>query len=86
VIHADGTARIQAVTRTECPGFHRLISAFARRTGVPMLLNTSFNSQEPIVCTPADALRTFLRTDLDVLAIGDYLVERPGSQVAPAQP
>jgi carbamoyltransferase len=51
-----------------------------------MLLNTSFNSQEPIVCTPADALRTFLRTDLDVLAIGDYLVERPGSQVAPAQP
>ena len=77
IVHEDGTARIQAVEAHEAPKFHRLIQAFAKRTGVPMLLNTSFNSQEPIVCTPEDALRTFLQTDLDALVIGDFLVDRP---------
>ena len=77
IVHEDGTARIQAVDVDEAPRFHQLIKAFANRTGVPMLLNTSFNSQEPIVCTPEHALRTFLETDLDGLVIGDFMVDRP---------
>jgi carbamoyltransferase len=76
-VHEDGTARIQAVDVDEAPRFHQLIKVFANRTGVPMLLNTSFNSQEPIVCTPEHALRTFLETDLDGLVIGDFMVDRP---------
>lgn len=77
IVHEDGTARIQAVDVDEAPRFHHLIKAFANRTGVPMLLNTSFNSQEPIVCTPEHALRTFLETELDGLVIGDFMVDRP---------
>lgn len=74
VTHVDGTARVQTVDPGTHPAFHRLIAAFAARTGVPAVLNTSFNDREPIVETPADALATFLRTDLDALVIGDYLV------------
>jgi len=76
VKHVDGTARLQALTRDADPRFHALITAFEEITGIPMVLNTSFNSQEPIVCTPQDALRTFLRTDLDALVLGDHLVTR----------
>jgi carbamoyltransferase len=58
------------------PRYHRLISEFAARTGVPMVLNTSFNDSEPIVCTPDDAIATFRKTAIDHLAIGDHLVSR----------
>ncbi len=73
VVHVDGTSRIQTVSAEANPRYHRLISEFYERTGVPMVLNTSFNDSEPIVCTPADALATFLKTRIDALAIGDYL-------------
>lgn len=77
ITHADGTARLQTVARAEQPLFHALLTAFARRTGVPVLLNTSFNiSGQPVVCTPADAVDCFLRTGLDVLALGPYLVKK----------
>ncbi len=76
VTHADGTARIQTVSENENPRFWRLIKEFEKLSGVPVLLNTSFNENEPIVCTPEDAVRCFLRTNFDVLAIGDYLVEK----------
>lgn len=77
VSHVDGTARIQLVHREANPRFHELISRFHVRTGVPMVLNTSFNDSEPIVCSPADAVRTFLATRIDVLVLGDLLVRRP---------
>jgi carbamoyltransferase len=73
----DGTARPQTVDAADNPRYHRLICAFADLTGVPMVLNTSFNDSEPIVCSPVDALRTFRSTRIDAVALGDYLVERP---------
>jgi carbamoyltransferase len=76
VAHVDGTARIQLVHREANPRFHELISRFHARTGVPMVLNTSFNDSEPIVCSPTDAVRTFLATRIDVLVLGDLLVRR----------
>jgi carbamoyltransferase len=65
------------VRRETNPRFHALISAFHAKTGVPVVLNTSFNDDEPIVCTPGDAIETFLKTEIDFLAIGDFLVDRP---------
>lgn len=76
VVHRDGTARLQTVTQELNPFYHSLISCFHARTGVPLLLNTSFNDSEPIVETPEDALRCFLRTGIDYLYIGGYLVRR----------
>ncbi len=76
VTHVDGTARVHSVSREANPLYHRLITAFGARTGVPVLLNTSFNIQEPIVNTPAEAIRTFLASDMDLLAIGGYLCDR----------
>jgi len=77
IVHVDGTARVQTVTREDNPRFHALISAFAERTGVPVLLNTSFNVRgEPIVEVPFDAMDCFLATGLDVLVIHDWLVEK----------
>jgi len=76
VVHVDGTSRIQAVRRETNPRYHRLISEFYKRTGVPVVLNTSFNDSEPIVCTPEDAIRTFLRTEIDYLAVGDFLLSK----------
>jgi carbamoyltransferase len=78
VVHVDGTARIQTVDQTN-PRFRSLLQAFQHQTGVPVLLNTSFNVQEPIVCTPEDAISCFLRTEVDWLAMGNLLVERPGA-------
>lgn len=80
VVHVDGTARVQTVSRRTNPLFHRLISEFGRRTGVPVLLNTSFNDAgEPIVCSPSEAIRCFRGTGLDALVLGPYFVERsPG--------
>ncbi len=76
VTHIDGTGRVQLVNKKTNPLYHKLISEFRRLTGVPILLNTSFNDNEPIVCSPEDALKTFLRTKMDYLAIGPYLVSK----------
>jgi carbamoyltransferase len=77
VTHVDGTSRIQTVTADRQPLYHRLISAFAARTGTPLVLNTSFNVMgEPIVCTPADAVACYLGTGIDALALGGYWVEK----------
>ncbi len=76
VTHADGTARVHTVNRLINPRYWELISEFEKITGVPVLLNTSFNENEPIVCNPEQAVDCFLRTQFDVLAIGDYLVEK----------
>ncbi|MEU6551572.1 carbamoyltransferase C-terminal domain-containing protein [Streptomyces sp. NPDC046915] len=76
-LHVDGTARIQCVMPEQRP-FHRLISAFADRTGVPAVLNTSFNVREPIVETPGQALGTFLSSELDYLVIEDFVVSKKG--------
>ncbi|WP_214109560.1 carbamoyltransferase family protein [Acrocarpospora catenulata] len=76
VVHVDGTARAQTVDPAVNPRFAALIGHFGKITGVPVVLNTSFNDQEPIVETPADALATFQATDLDALCLGDYLVQK----------
>ncbi len=76
VTHVDGTARVHTVTAAANPLYHRLITAFGARNGVPVLLNTSFNIQEPIVNTPAEAIATFLRSDMDLLAIGGFVCDR----------
>ena len=74
--HADGTGRLQTVTEVDNGRYYRLIHRFFARTGVPMVLNTSFNENEPIVCTPRQALDCFLRTRMDMLVLGDVLVRR----------
>jgi len=77
VVHRDGTGRLQTVEEEDNPMFYRLIKAFQEKTGIPMLVNTSFNVKgEPIVCTPEDALRTFHTSGLDALVIGDYIIEK----------
>jgi carbamoyltransferase len=76
ILHA-GACRVQTVSQEDAPRFHALLSRVGARTGVPVLLNTSFNdADEPIVSSPADALRTFQRTDLDALVLGPFLVQR----------
>jgi carbamoyltransferase len=74
VNHVDDTGRLQTVTREGNPMYYDLISAFQRKTGIPVILNTSFNENEPIVCTPQEAIDCFQRTRMDVLAIGPFLV------------
>jgi carbamoyltransferase len=76
ITHVDGSGRLQTVSAGSNPRFWRLIKAFERRTGVPMLLNTSFNENEPIVLTPEEALDCFLRTRMDVLVMGGHSVQR----------
>lgn len=76
VVHVDHTARVQTVDPTAAPDFAAVIDSFRRITGVPILLNTSYNDQEPIVEAPAHALATFQACDLDAACIGDYLIER----------
>ena len=76
VTHVDGTGRLQTVSRRANPRYWKLISAFERETGVPMVLNTSFNENEPIVNTPAEALDCFLRTRMDRLVMGDVVLSR----------
>ncbi|HEY3975016.1 MAG TPA: carbamoyltransferase C-terminal domain-containing protein [Candidatus Sulfotelmatobacter sp.] len=77
VNHVDDTGRLQSVTREENPMYYDLISAFHRKTGIPVILNTSFNENEPIVCTPEEAIDCFQRTRMDTLAIGPFLVVKP---------
>jgi carbamoyltransferase len=75
--HVDGTGRLQTVTREANPPYHALISAFRDLTGVPVVLNTSFNDNEPIVCSPEEAIDCFRRTQMDALVLGDFLISRP---------
>jgi carbamoyltransferase len=76
VTHVDGTGRLQTVRRVQNPLYYRLIEHFYQRTGIPMLLNTSFNENEPIVCRPEEALDCFLRTRMDLLVMGNHVIER----------
>ncbi len=76
VTHVDGSGRLQTVSARTNPLYHRLISCFFRKTGVPIVLNTSLNENEPIVRTPAEAISCFLRTDMDVIVIGSLLINR----------
>ena len=76
VTHVDGSGRLQTVHADTNPRYHALISAFHEQTGVPLVLNTSFNENEPVVCTPAEALDCFLRTKMDVLVMGNWVVRR----------
>lgn len=77
VIHKDDTVRAQLVSGADNPRYYELIAEFERRTGVPLVLNTSFNDSEPIVCSPQDAIKTFMTTRINYLALGSYLVSRP---------
>ncbi len=74
--HVNGSGRLQTVTERPNPRYYRLIRAFERETGVPLVLNTSFNENEPVVCRPEEAMDCFLRTKMDVLVLGDLFVER----------
>jgi len=76
VTHLDGSGRLQTVSADSNSRYYKLISEFQKKTGVPILLNTSFNENEPVVCRPEEALKTFLRTKMDVLVLGDWMVER----------
>ena len=77
ITHVDYSARIQTVSRHTNPEFHAILSAFERLTGCPLLVNTSFNVRsEPIVCTPADAYRCFMRTGIDVLVLNKFLLHK----------
>lgn len=77
VRHADGTARVQTVNAEQNPLLYDLLRAFGELTGVPVLVNTSFNTRgEPVVCSPRDALESFFTSPLDALVIGNFLVEK----------
>jgi carbamoyltransferase len=77
VTHVDGSARVQTVTRADNPAFHSVLSAFQARTGCPVLINTSFNVRgEPIVCTPTEAYRCFMRTHIDALVVGNFVLHK----------
>jgi len=75
VVHVDGTGRVQTVSKKDCPQYHKLISAFYKITGVPIIVNTSFNdNDEPMVETPLDALLCFLRTNIDCLVYNSHII------------
>src|SRR5205807_9872429 len=77
-VHVDGTARPQLVSERTNPSFHRILRGYFERSGIPALINTSFNMhEEPIVCSPADAIRASLMGNIDYLAIGPLLVPHP---------
>jgi carbamoyltransferase len=77
VTHIDYTARIQTVNRDDNPLYHDLIEAFYRKSGCPVIINTSFNVRgEPIVCTPEEAWRCFMRTEMDYLVLGSFLLAK----------
>jgi len=84
VTHVDGSGRLQTVEPHMNPFFHMLISEFHALTSVPMVLNTSFNEQEPIVCRPEEALDCFLRTQMDALVLGGYFVNRRSQRIVMA--
>jgi len=76
VTHADGTARVHTVNQRTNPKFWQLIYEFEQLTQMPILLNTSFNDNEPIVCTPEDAFKCFQQTEIDVLVLEDFIVTK----------
>jgi carbamoyltransferase len=79
VTHVNGSGRLQTVTAEQNPRYYALIKAFFNLTGVPIVLNTSFNENEPVVCSPFEALNCFLRTKMDILVLGDFMVQRQSS-------
>jgi carbamoyltransferase len=83
VTHVDGSGRLQTVYRDTNERYYDLISLVHQMTGVPMVLNTSFNENEPVVCKPSEALECFLRTKMDLLVLGDWVVERADGASAP---
>ena len=77
ITHVDGTGRLQTVRKEYNPKYHKLIRTFGEATGVPVVLNTSFNLKgEPIVNTPAEAFRTFSRSGMDYLVLGEYIIKK----------
>jgi len=86
VTHVDGSGRLQTVSHFTNPRYHRLIENFRDLTGIPMVLNTSFNENEPVVCKPEEALDCFLRTKMDKLVLGNVMVARRGSVVVDFRP
>jgi carbamoyltransferase len=76
VTHVDGSGRLQTVDEKTNPRYYQLINEFKKLTGVPMVLNTSFNENEPVVCKPEEALETFLRTKMDILVLSDWIIKR----------
>jgi carbamoyltransferase len=77
ITHVDNTARVQTVNRDANPRYWKLIKAFEENTGIPLVLNTSFNLRgEPIVCSPEEAISTFERTEMDLLVLGDFVVAK----------
>ena len=85
VTHVNGSGRLQTVNESQNPRYYRLIQAFAGITGVPIVLNTSFNENEPVVCRPEEALACFLRTKMDLLVLGDWMISRAGELESLAQ-
>jgi carbamoyltransferase len=84
VTHVDDSARIQTLTRDQNPRFHALLDRFHRASGCPLLVNTSFNVRgEPIVCSPDDAYRCFVNTEMDCLVMGNYLLDRAAQPQKP---
>lgn len=80
VTHVDGSGRLQTVSERTNPRYHKLISVFRDLTGVPMVLNTSFNENEPVVCSPVEAFDCFIRTKMDVLVLGNWVVQRTNTE------
>jgi carbamoyltransferase len=77
VVHVDGSGRLQTVSRKQNPLYYELIQEFEKLTGIPIVLNTSFNLKgEAVVCSPTDALRTFFSSGLDALVLGPFLIEK----------
>jgi len=86
VTHVDGSGRLQTVTSSTNPRYHKLIENFRDLTGIPMVLNTSFNENEPVVCKPEEALDCFLRTKMDKLVLGNVIIARRGSAATDFNP
>jgi carbamoyltransferase len=87
VVHIDGTARPQIIDRETNPSYYRIVDEYRKRTGLPSIVNTSFNMhEEPIVCSPSDAVRAFRESKIDYLAIGNYLVKNLSAAVSAGRP
>jgi carbamoyltransferase len=87
VTHVDYSARVQTISAGQNPLFHALLRRFEQKTGCPVLVNTSFNVRgEPVVCTPDDAYRCFVNTEMDYLAIGSFLLERTAQPARGVKP
>ena len=76
VVHKDETCRLQTINKKDNEFFYRLLYNFYKKTSIPILLNTSFNENEPIVCKPEEAVKTFMRVNMDILVLEDYILER----------